>query len=123
VRLSTPLTVKSVDLGRVTLASDTLEPGRFGTGDYHALLLEGLRLRITANTTGTLELERTLAAPEAPPPGSPVSIQVRLQQPYVDPKQCIGCGVCEHECPVLGLRAIRVTAENESRSQHHRMVL
>jgi NAD-dependent dihydropyrimidine dehydrogenase PreA subunit len=41
----------------------------------------------------------------------------------VDPKQCIGCGVCEHECPVLGLRAIRVTAENESRSHHHRMVL
>jgi NAD-dependent dihydropyrimidine dehydrogenase PreA subunit len=52
-----------------------------------------------------------------------VSIQIRLQQPYVDPKQCIGCGVCEHECPVLGLRAIRVTAENESRSEHHRMVL
>jgi translation initiation factor RLI1 len=52
-----------------------------------------------------------------------LSIQIRLQQPYVDPKQCIGSGVCEHGCPVMGLRAIRVTAENETRMQHHRMVL
>ena len=123
VRTSAPLTVKSADRGRVALAADTLEPGRISTGDYYALLPGGLRLRITANTAGALDLERPLAGPEAPPPGSPVSVQVRLQQPYVDPKQCIGCGVCEHECPVQGLRAIRVTAENESRSQHHRMVL
>jgi NAD-dependent dihydropyrimidine dehydrogenase PreA subunit len=107
----------------LVLASDTLPPGRFSTGDYYALLPAGLRLRITANTAGTLDLERPLDGPEAPPAGGPVSVQVRLQQPYVDPKQCIGCGVCEHECPVLGLRAIRVTAENESRSEHHRMVL
>jgi ferredoxin len=121
VRMSAPLTLKSADRARLALSSDTLEPGRFGTGDYHALLPGGLRLRITANTAGALELERPLDGPA--PPGSPVSVLVRLQQPYVDPKQCIGCGVCEHECPVLGLRAIRVTAENESRSEHHRMVL
>ncbi len=42
---------------------------------------------------------------------------VRLQQPFVDPARCNGCGICEHECPVSGLRAIRVTAENESRSR------
>jgi ferredoxin len=52
-----------------------------------------------------------------------VSIQIRLQQPHIDPNRCIGCGVCEHECPVLGRRAIRVTAENESREPHHRMML
>ena len=123
VRTNAPLTVKNVDRGRVTLAADTLAPGRISTGDYYALLPGGLRLRITANTAAALDLERPLAGPETPPPGSPVAVQVRLQQPYVDPKQCIGCGVCEHECPVLGLRAIRVTAENESRSEHHRMVL
>ena len=39
-----------------------------------------------------------------------------LRQPYVVAELCIGCGICEHECPVTGLRAIRVTAENESRS-------
>jgi NAD-dependent dihydropyrimidine dehydrogenase PreA subunit len=123
VRTSAPLTLKTADRNRLTLAADMLEPGRFGTGDYHALLPGDLRLRITANSSGAIELERPLAAPEAPPPGSPVALQVRLQQPYVDPKQCIGCGVCEHECPVLGRRAIRVTAENESRAEHHRMVL
>jgi ferredoxin len=123
VRTTAPLSVKSADRGRVALAADTLDPGRFGTGDYYLLLPDGRRLRITTSTAGALEVERPLAGPEVPSPGSRVSIQIRLQQPYVDPKQCIGCGVCEHECPVLGLRAIRVTAENESRSEHHRMVL
>ncbi|MBF0258675.1 MAG: 4Fe-4S binding protein [Desulfamplus sp.] len=42
-----------------------------------------------------------------------------LQRPLVDPHRCIGCGVCEHECPVKGKRAIRVTAENESRHRSH----
>jgi len=41
----------------------------------------------------------------------------------VDPAQCIGCGVCEHECPVKGRRAIRVTAENETRQARHRLLL
>jgi polyferredoxin len=123
VRTSAPLTIKSVDRSRLLLSADPLAEGRFGTGDYFALLPGGLHLRITANTAGSLDLERPLTAPEFPAPGSPVSLQVRLQQPYVDPKQCIGCGVCEHECPVLGLRAIRVSAENESRTPHYRIVL
>jgi polyferredoxin len=123
VRTRLPLTVDGTARGRLLLAADALEIGRFGTGDYHALLPAGLRLRITANTANMLELERPLTEPESPAPGSAVVIQVRLQQPYVDPKLCIGCGVCEHECPVLGRRAIRVTAENESRHPHHRMVL
>lgn len=42
---------------------------------------------------------------------------VRLERPYVDPRYCTGCGICEHVCPVSGLRAIRVTAENETRSR------
>jgi len=123
VRTRAPLTLKSADRSRLLLAADALEAGRFGTGDYHALLPAGLHLRIAANTRDALELERPLTAPESPAPGSAVVIQVRLQQPYVDPKLCIGCGVCEHECPVLGRRAIRVTAENESRHPRHRMVL
>jgi polyferredoxin len=123
VRTGAPLTVKGSDSRRLRLASDALEADRFGTGDYHALLPGGPRLRITANTGNALELERPLTAPESPAPGSAVLIQIRLQQPYVDPKLCIGCGVCEHECPVLGRRAIRVTAENESRNPHHRLVL
>jgi ferredoxin len=48
---------------------------------------------------------------------------VRLQRPVVDPARCIGCGVCEHECPVSGRRAIRITADNETRSASHSVLL
>lgn len=40
-----------------------------------------------------------------------------LRLPYVDPKLCIGCGICEHECPVTDERAIRVSAVGETRSR------
>ncbi|MFB0508794.1 MAG: 4Fe-4S binding protein, partial [Thermodesulfobacteriota bacterium] len=58
-----------------------------------------------------------------PPPKSFIQIQVRLQLPYVDPKLCIGCGICEHECPVRVKRAIRVTPENESRGRERSLLL
>ncbi|MBW2721520.1 MAG: 4Fe-4S binding protein, partial [Deltaproteobacteria bacterium] len=45
------------------------------------------------------------------------------QLPHVEPNLCIGCGICEHECPVSGKRAIRVTAENESRNPGRSLVL
>lgn len=35
--------------------------------------------------------------------------------PVVDPQICVGCGVCEHHCPVLGEAAIRVSAQGEDR--------
>ena len=56
---------------------------------------------------------------DALPAGSVVAVEVRLQRPVIDLERCIGCGVCEHECPVSGLRAIRVTAENETRNPRH----
>ncbi|MFZ2087937.1 MAG: 4Fe-4S binding protein [Desulfobaccales bacterium] len=55
--------------------------------------------------------------------GAKVDIMVKLQRPYVDAARCIGCGMCEHECPVAGLRAIRVYNENESRSQSGRLLI
>lgn len=33
---------------------------------------------------------------------------ISLKQPQIDPKLCIGCGICENKCPVAGAAAIRV---------------
>ena len=52
-----------------------------------------------------------------------VDIVVRLERPFVDPARCIGCGMCEHECPVAGQRAIRVYSENESRAGSGRLLI
>ena len=49
--------------------------------------------------------------------------KVKLQQPCVDPNLCIGCGICEHECPVRDQRAVRVTAVGETRSQDRTLLL
>lgn len=35
--------------------------------------------------------------------------------PVVDSGICVGCGVCEHHCPVIGRAAIRVSAAGEDR--------
>ena len=51
--------------------------------------------------------------------GNPIT----LAQPYVDPTLCIGCGVCEHECPVVDFAAIRVTGIGETRSDDRRLIL
>ena len=47
----------------------------------------------------------------------------RVQLPFVDLKQCVGCGICENKCPVRGRPAIRVIAAGESRSLENRILL
>ncbi len=51
--------------------------------------------------------------------GNPIT----LRQPYVDPSRCIGCGICEHECPVKDHAAIRVTAIGETRSTERSLLM
>jgi MauM/NapG family ferredoxin protein len=46
-----------------------------------------------------------------------------FQVPFVDLKQCVGCGICEHKCPVKGRAAIRVIAAGETRSLRNRLLL
>ncbi len=48
---------------------------------------------------------------------------LKLEQPYIDPVLCIGCGICEHECPVVDDRAVYVTAVGESRSKERSLLL
>ena len=99
---------------------------QLATGDYYTVVLPSADhrpRRIVSNWERGLGIADGLPFESPPVPGSRVEIQIRLQKPYVDPKHCIGCGVCEHECPVPGKRAIRVTADNESRAPEHALLL
>jgi ferredoxin/polyferredoxin len=79
--------------------------------------------RIVAVSGPALTLAGPSAGDQAPlKAGDKVEIVARLQRPMIDPSKCIGCGMCEHDCPVSGLRAIRVTSENETRSGPGRML-
>jgi ferredoxin len=99
-------------------------PNSYGSGDFYVRIGDHAPRPILTNSEETLTL-----SPEATPyslgeeAGSTAEILIRLQRPYVDPQLCIGCGVCEHECPVQGRRAIRITAENESRQRAHKLIL
>jgi ferredoxin len=46
-----------------------------------------------------------------------------VKQPRVDLDLCIGCGICENKCPVLGQPAIYVTSIGESRSKDNQLLL
>ncbi len=48
---------------------------------------------------------------------------VVLNKPFMVPDLCIGCGICQHECPVTDSRAVYVTAVGESRSSERRLLL
>jgi ferredoxin len=103
-----------------------LQPEKVASGDFFCAPLRpekpALR-RILKNSADTLVVASEPQWRPAPEPGSRLQLFIRLQQPYVAPERCIGCGVCEHECPVAGERAIRVSAENETRNRKHRMLI
>ena len=48
---------------------------------------------------------------------------MKLKQPYVEPRLCIGCGICENKCPVEDLAAIRVSSVGETRSVDNQMLI
>ncbi|KPK30631.1 MAG: 4Fe-4S ferredoxin [Nitrospira bacterium SG8_3] len=121
-----PFMVTSVQGVTVTFQGGDLRPGALATGDYvcHSITQEEQgHWKILENTERVLVLSPDPAQQRLPEPGDNLEIQIRLKQPHVDIGRCIGCGICEHECPVSGQRAIRVTAENESRSKEHTLLL
>ena len=48
---------------------------------------------------------------------------VAVMQPHVDLELCIGCGICETKCPVLGRPAIYVMSLGESRSRENQLLM
>ncbi len=49
--------------------------------------------------------------------------EVAVAQPRVDTRLCIGCGICETKCPVVGRPAIYVSSVGESRSRSNQLLL
>ncbi len=125
VRLDGELRLRGMAENRLLYDGPALSAERFATGDYYVALdgRQGLPpARIAEIGSSGIMLEGNPFATHRAA-GEAITLLVRLQLPYVDPAHCIGCGVCEHECPVKGRRAIRVTAENETRERRHRLLL
>lgn len=126
VRSQPELTVTVADSTEISL--DTRQPLKIdvATGDYYCRV-EGtgdqIPRLITGNTQTRILISNAVPWDSPPSPGQTVTILIKLQQPIIHPEQCVGCGTCEHECPVKGKRAIRVSAENESRNREHRLTL
>jgi polyferredoxin/formate hydrogenlyase subunit 6/NADH:ubiquinone oxidoreductase subunit I len=102
---------------------EILVPDRFATGDYYCTVRADERRKIVANTENSLEISSDRLSKRIAAAGERIEVEVRLQQPYIDIDKCIGCGVCEHECPVSGKKAIRVSAVGETRSADRRLLL
>ncbi|MHC4574410.1 MAG: 4Fe-4S binding protein [Planctomycetota bacterium] len=117
------LAVKSVTDKKIQTVENNLSPGKFATGDYYCLIDGGQRLKLAANTENSIEISPNENFEKMPAPGSKIAVLIRLQRPYMDIEKCIGCGVCEHECPVSGKKAIRVSAEGETRSPNRKLSL
>ena len=120
------LTVERADAFYVEIQSSAFRVDQYATGDYYCRVkssTDPTPRRIISNWERGLKVGGESGFETPPPPGSRIEILVKLQQPYVDPNRCIGCGICQHECPVPGKRAIRVTADNESRSRDHALLL
>jgi polyferredoxin len=98
---------------------ENIPTDKFATGDYFCKIDETCK-KIIKNTENAITIENFDKIPAA---GDKIEIQVRLQKPYIDIEKCIGCGICEHECPVSGEKAVRVSAEGETRSKDRRLLL
>jgi ferredoxin len=123
VRLERSLTVASANKKELVLNGADLPPARYASGDYYCQVIGQLPKQIVRQTEQIISISIAHAFDPIPKRGDDVQLLIRLQQPFVTPERCIGCGICEHECPVSGHRAIRVTAENESREAQHGFLL
>ena len=116
------LTVKKLN-DNIIEVEQILMPDKYASGDYYCTISINERKKIIANTGNSLEIFLDGQFRKMPAPGDKIEVQVRLQKPFVDIEKCIGCGVCEHECPVSGKKAIRVSAVGETRSTDRKLLL
>ncbi|HSW44979.1 MAG TPA: 4Fe-4S binding protein [Phycisphaerae bacterium] len=94
---------------------------RDGTSETHRILNnDGDTLMIGEVDATTGQVVVGSPFDRLPARGDVAAIHVEMKVPKIDTALCIGCGLCERECPVVGdRRAVYVTAEGETRSQHY----
>ena len=116
--------VALADQTAVQVSEGSLTPHAFATGDYYCGITDQADnepRQIIANTQNVITISKDNIWKNPPAARQRIDILIRLQRPYIDIEKCTGCGICEHECPVSGKRAIRVSAENESRSSARKL--
>ena len=116
------LTVKKTVKSTIETEEISMTTDSFATGDFYCAAKNRQKTKITANTENTIEIS-TENNFKILRNGEKIYIQIRLQKPYIDIEKCTGCGVCQHECPVSGKRAVRVSAEGETRSDNRKLLL
>ncbi len=116
-------TVKNTTETMIETIESSMAEDKFSSGDYYCTIGEEKPRKIVSNSKNKLEIDPADKFTNIPAKDSVFEIQIRLQGPEVDIEKCIGCGICEHECPVSGLKAIRVTAEGETRSNDRGLLL
>ncbi len=91
-----------------------------GTSETHRILGNDADTLLIGEADAAGELIGGTAFARVPEPGSIVEINLEFKVPKIDTALCIGCGMCEVECPVVGdRRAVYVTPEGETRSQNY----
>jgi ferredoxin len=90
------------------------------TETHRVLANDGDTLQIGELDAATGELVNGTQFAVTPGRGEIAAVNLEFKVPKIDTQLCIGCGLCEIECPVVGdRRAVYVTAEGETRSQNY----
>ena len=94
---------------------------RGGTSETHRILgNDADTIAIGESDAASGELTNGSRFTNDPTRGEIVEINIEFKLPKIDTELCIGCGLCELECPVVGdRRAVYVTPEGETRSQNY----